>query len=165
MKQLLTSYAIYDRWANEQLFNVIVSLTEAQQEQVIKSSFPSIHKTCSHMWDAYRIWWQRLQDDEKIIGPTVDANHPIAYVVEQILIQNQQWTDWVSAASEATLEAELSYKNMKGEPFRQPVKEILLHVSNHGTYHRGQLVTMLREVGVEQIPQTDYIIYSRRSDG
>ncbi|MCW3088046.1 MAG: hypothetical protein JWQ78_1432, partial [Sediminibacterium sp.] len=41
------------------------------------------------------------------------------------------------------------------------VKEILLHLFNHGTYHRGQLVTLLRQVGVEEIPRTDYIEFSR----
>ena len=161
MKQLLTSFAQYEYWANEKILNVVVGLTEEQQKQQIVSSFPSIHKTCSHVWDASRVWWQRLQHELPVMGPTVEANYPIAEVADSILKQNRKWIDWLVAASEADIEQELSYTNLKGEPYRQPVKDILLHLFNHGTYHRGQLVTMLRQVGVEQIPQTDYIVYSR----
>ena len=114
------------------------------------------------MWDAYRIWWQRLQKDSNIMGPTVNADHPIETVVENILKYNKQWIDWVTNASIAELDSILDFKTMKGDAFSQPIRDILLHLSNHGTYHRGQLVTMLRQVGVEKIPQTDYILYSRR---
>lgn len=161
MKQLLTSYANYDYWANKQILDLVLTLTEAQQKQQVLSSFPSIHKTCSHVWDASRIWWQRLQHDTNVMGPTIDANYPIGEVAGNILKQNREWIDWVTAAAVADLDAVLSYKNNKGDAFSQPVKEILLHLFNHGTYHRGQLVTMLRQVGVEKIPATDYIVYTR----
>ena len=161
MKQLFIAYANYDLWANQQILDVVLSLTEAQQKQEIQSSFPTIHKTCSHMWDANRIWWQRLQYDENIMGPTVNGNYTINEIVDNLLQQNRLWIDWINNASDADLDAILHYKNMKGDPFSQPIREILLHLSNHNTYHRGQLVTMLRQVGIEKIPQTDYILYSR----
>lgn len=161
MKQLITSFAHYDYWANEKILTLVLQLTEARQEQVITSSFNSIHKTCSHMSDAYRIWWKRLQHEDTITGPTVEANYPIGQVVSTILELNTKWIDWVSSVSEKELEEMVSYKNIKGDSFQQPLKDILLHIFNHGTYHRGQLVTMLRQVGVEQVPQTDYIVYSR----
>ncbi len=162
MQQLLINYANYDYWANKQMLDVVLGLTKGQQQQPIQSSFPSIHKTCAHMWDAYRIWWQRLQKDTEIMGPTVNADHPIGEVISNILTCNRQWTDWVTHASEEQLNSNLDFKTMKGDPYSQPMRDILLHLSNHGTYHRGQLVTMLRQVGVEKIPQTDYILYARQ---
>lgn len=161
MKQLLIDYANYDYWANKQMLDLVLSLTKAQQQQTIQSSFPSIHKTCSHMWDAYRIWWQRLQKDADIMGPTVNADYSLQQVVENILNCNKQWIDWVTSASQVQLDSNLDFKTMKGDSFSQPMSDILLHLSNHGTYHRGQLVTMLRQVGVEKISQTDYILYAR----
>jgi uncharacterized damage-inducible protein DinB len=53
------------------------------------------------------------------------------------------------------------YYNSKREYFKQPIFQMLLHVFNHGTYHRGQLVNMLRQLAVEKIPQTDFIVFSR----
>jgi uncharacterized damage-inducible protein DinB len=82
-------------------------------------------------------------------------------IVNGIMYQDQKWINWVDDAREEMLSENLAYKNLKGDPFVQPVSEILLHLPNHGTYHRGQLVTMLRQLGVEKIPQTDYILFSR----
>ena len=161
MKQLLASFAHYEYWANEQLLAVIGSLTEEQQQQEIISSFSSVQKTCLHTWDASAIWWQRLQKAEEIIVPSLSFHPSMKEIEKGLLQQNMQWIEWIRSATEGDLEYVLPYRNMKGDPFAQPVHEILLHLNNHGTYHRGQLVTMLRQLGVEKIPQTDYILYSR----
>ena len=161
MKQLLVSFTQYEYWANEKLLGVVTGLSEEQQQREIKSSFPSIYKTCLHVWDASSIWWQRLQKHEQILVPSLTFHPSMKDVANGILQQNMQWIEWVRSASDEDLAYILPYKTMKGDSFAQAVKEILLHLNNHGTYHRGQLVTMLRQVGVEVIPQTDYILYSR----
>lgn len=161
MKQLLASFAQYEYWANKQLLEVILSLSEEQQLQEIKSSFPSIQKTLLHMWDASSIWWQRLHKTEQLEVPSLSFHPAMNDIVQGLLKQNQQWIEWVNTATDEDLVFILAYKTLKGDLFEQPVKEIVLHLNNHGTYHRGQLVTMLRQVGVEKIPQTDYILFSR----
>lgn len=161
MKALLTSYARYEYWANEKLLSVILQLDNEQQQQEIVSSFPSVYKTCLHMWDASSIWWQRLQQHTQLVIPSKTFQPAMKDIANGILQQNQQWVDWIDHASDAQIEANLLYKNLKGDPFEQPLKDILLHLNNHGTYHRGQLVTMLRQLGVTDIPQTDFILYSR----
>jgi uncharacterized damage-inducible protein DinB len=161
MKQLLLSFAHYEYWANEKLFTVVLSLIEAQRQQEIKSSFPSIHKTCLHIWDAATIWWQRLQKKEEIVVTSLTFYPTIQDITNGLLLQNKQWIDWVTNAEEADLHQVLAYRTMKGDAFEQPLYDIILHLSNHATFHRGQLVTMLRQVGVEKIPQTDYILFSR----
>lgn len=161
MKKLLSSFVAYDYWANEKLLNLIINLTDEQQQQEIKSSFPSIHKTCLHIWDAASIWWQRLHMHEQIIVPSLSFHPSMNDVANGILGQNKQWIEWMNAVKETDLEKELPYKNIKGDSFCQPVKDIVLHLSNHGTYHRGQLVTMLRQLGVEKMPKTDYVDFSR----
>lgn len=113
------------------------------------------------MWDASSIWWQRVQKHEQIVIPSLSFHPSIKDITNGILHQDQQWIDWVGEATEEMLLEKLAYKNMKGDPFEQPVSEILLHLPNHGTYHRGQLVTMLRQLGIEKMPQTDYILFSR----
>jgi uncharacterized damage-inducible protein DinB len=78
------------------------------------------------------------------------------------LLQNKQWIEWISNAQEHMFQHEFIYLNSKKEQFKQPVYQVLVHIFNHGTYHRGQLVTMLRQLGVEKIPQTDYIVWTRK---
>ena len=113
------------------------------------------------MWDATSIWWQRVHTVKEIVVPSLSFHPSMNEIENGLLQQNTQWTEWIRSADDAALTYVLPYKNMKGEAFEQEVKEIILHINNHGTYHRGQLVTMLRQLGAEKIPQTDYILYSR----
>lgn len=113
------------------------------------------------MWDASSIWWQRLLKHEQLIIPSQNFQPGMKDVANGLLQLNRQWEDFVRNATDEMLLAVLPYKNLKGEQFEQPVYEILTHLLNHGTYHRGQVVTMLRQVGVDKIPQTDYILFSR----
>jgi len=162
MKELLHQLSIYNRWANALLKDVIVALPEEKQLQQIPSSFDSLHKTVLHMWDAESIWWQRLKLQERIIIQSESFTGNTKEVIHELLLQNQRWIDFIANAQERQLQHEFIYRNSKKEQFKQPVFQMLLHLFNHGTYHRGQLVNMLRQLGIEKIPQTDFIVWSRK---
>ena len=161
MKELLKQLATYNLWANQKLTELILSLPEEKQTAELSSSFPSLYKTILHMWDAESAWWQRMRLHERVLIPSENFNGSTRDNVNGLLQQNQQWLDWINNASEAALEHVFQYYNSKKESFKQPVYLVATHVFNHGTYHRGQLVTMLRQLGIEKIPQTDFIVWSR----
>jgi uncharacterized damage-inducible protein DinB len=162
MKELLQQFSIYNIWANRLIGDMIVALPEEKQLSEIQSSFGSLHKTVLHMWDAESIWWQRLKLQERIIIQSISFTGNTKDVFSGLLQQNQQWIDFITNAQERQLQHEFIYRNSKKEQFKQPVFQMLLHVFNHGTYHRGQLVNMLRQLGVDKIPQTDFIVWSRK---
>jgi len=164
MKQLLLLYTAYEIWANEQLLKLACDLSPEEQNRPIVSSFPSVHKTFLHMWDASSGWWQRLQMHEQVIMPSLSFHPAMQDIANGLLQQNRQWQTFVVDASEEMLSASLPYKNIRGEHFVQPVSDIVIHLSNHGTYHRGQVVTLLRQLGIEKIPQTDYVLFRRQGD-
>lgn len=161
MKELLTQFAAYNIWANQRIMEVILSLTEEQQQQEVPSSFSSLYKTVLHMWDAESAWWQRMKLHERIIIPSENFNGTIRDIINGLSQQNQQWQDWVSNATDSAIDHVFQYQNSKKEQFKQPIYQMLLHVFNHGTYHRGQLINMLRQLGADKLPQTDFIIWSR----
>ncbi len=163
MKNILVQLAAYNAWASASLLSIIDLLTEDQQRRTINSSFPSLYLTVQHLLGAERIWWQRFQPAENIIIPKQAVSDATFFELsKQLQQQDKEWAGWVAEKSEQDLQGELQYRNLKGEPFQQPVWEILLHLFNHGTYHRGQLVTMLRQLGVDSIPPTDFILWSRK---
>ncbi len=162
MKQMLVQFATYNIWANQEMLKVILSLSPEQQHQEIVSSFSSLYKTCYHVYDAESIWWQRLKLQETIIRPSDTADATMQDVAQGWQQQSKLWLDWVSNASEAQLSHVFAYQNTKREQFKQPVYQMLLHLFNHGTYHRGQLTTMLRQVGVTKIPSTDFVTWARK---
>lgn len=162
MKELLTQYATYHLWANKQLFDTILKLSTEQQQQELVSSFPGIHATLLHMWDAEYIWWQRLKLQENIERPSSLRTYSTEELIQNILLQSEQWKSWVLQANEAHLNFVFAYQNTKREQFKDKVSQMLLHLFNHGTYHRGQLVTLLRQVGVTKLPSTDFIAWVRK---
>ena len=161
MKSIFKQYAAYNKWANQKLIETISQLNDLQQREEIVSSFPGIFKTLLHMLDAESIWWQRLKLVEQIERPSDHFSGNFSDLQKRLLLQSEQWYDWVANASDNQLQHVFAYQNSKREQFKQPVNEVLLHLFNHGTYHRGQLVTMLRQLGIGKIPATDFIEWTR----
>jgi uncharacterized damage-inducible protein DinB len=161
MKEVLQQYFTYHSWANRRLIDCILSLPADMHTREIASSFPSLYETLKHMWNAESTWWQRMKMQDNLILPST-GSQGLPQVADGLQQQNKLWEDWVANASVAAIDHVFHYQNSKREQFRQPIWQMLLHLVNHGTYHRGQLVTMLRQLGVNEIPATDYIVWSRK---
>ncbi len=162
MKESLLQMARYNIWANKQFIEVLNGLDDATLDKEINSSFPTIRSTMFHMWSAEYIWLQRLQL----------AEHPIWIADVFKGSMEEACAEWEKTSNalfqfverqynDHSMEHVLHYYNTKKESFKHPVYSILQHVFNHATYHRGQLVTMLRQAGISKIPGTDLIIYTR----
>ena len=162
MKELLMQYAAYNLWANQKLCEVILALPAEMQQRELPSSFTSIHKTILHMWDAESIWWQRLKLQENVVRPSDTFSGTTEEAIQSLMHQCRQWETWTGSATDMVLQHVFSYYNTKREQFKQPTYQVLLHLMNHDTYHRGQLVNMLRQLGQQKIPQTDFIVWSRK---
>ena len=162
MKELLQQYAAYNVWANQRLIDCVLLLPEDSHVKEISSSFSSLHATLMHLWDAESIWWQRMKMHEVVTAPSRNFQGATRDVASALLHQGRLWESWIDGASVAAIEHVFHYQNTKREQFKQPIYQMLLHLFNHGTYHRGQLVTLLRQLGVENIPATDFIVWSRR---
>ena len=161
MKKILLEYAAFNVWAHQQLLDVISHLTDEQRRQPIENSFAGLEKTILHLLDAESIWWQRLKLVEHTERPSEQYDGHFDSLQRQLLKQSRLWLDWVEQATDASLEHEFIYRDSKKVQYKQPVAEVLLHVFNHQSYHRGQLVTMLRQLGVHTIPGTAFIAFLR----
>jgi uncharacterized damage-inducible protein DinB len=161
MKTLLQQYAAYNTWANQKLAELILTLPEELQQKEVISSFPSIYLTLLHMWNTESVWWQRLKLQENINGPANSFKGDTKEIIQHLLQQNKMWEDWINNSSEMSLDHVFKYHTTKREPFKQPTYQMLLHVFNHGSYHRGQLINILRQLGQTKIPETDFIVWSR----
>lgn len=162
MKELLEQFSRYHIWANNLISSTILQLPAEKHIQEVPSSFNSFYKTVLHQWDAESIWWQRIKLAEQIIVPSDIFNGTLIEAVGELHKQSVQWNGWLKSAREDQLRHEFIYRNSKKEQFRQPVYQVLHHIFNHGTYHRGQLVNMLRQLSFEKIPQTDFIVWCRK---
>ncbi|SRR5579871_24866 len=161
MKDLLVQYAEYNLWSNERMFVVINGLNYEQQHKEIISSFNSIYKTSFHVWRSGYMWWERFQHGKNDGEPKDNFNGSIKNISDALFERDKNWMDFISRSTDESLQKILSYENLRGEKFGEPAYLILQHVFNHSSYHRGQLVTMLRQTGTEKIPSTDFIVWAR----
>jgi uncharacterized damage-inducible protein DinB len=160
MKELLQQYAAYNIWANKTIFDRLSKLNDEQVHKEIASSFPSVYKTTVHMWQAEFEWWQSLKLVENPIFISETFTGSFAEAVAGLASQSQQWAAWVDAATEPQLTHVFAFVRNK-EQFKMKVNDMLLHLFNHATYHRGQLVTLLRQLGEDKVPSTDFSTWTR----
>ena len=162
MKALLLEYATYNLWANEAVSDSLNLLSHEQHHALVKSSFDSLYKTVFHVRGAEKLWWQRLHKEKNITAPPDDFSGSMKALTLAWKQQDEALLSWVSLVDENILSEKLYYKNLKGNEFEMPIYQILHHIFNHSTYHRGQIITMMRQVGAENIPSTDFILWAIR---
>ena len=93
--------------------------------------------------------------------PSADFPNNKVESLKSLVQSSDDLMQYVSSKNESFLSSTYAYKNMKGDPFEDRYEDTLFHIVNHGTYHRGQIIIMLREAGETTLPATDLIHYLR----
>ncbi len=153
--QLVHQYADYDRWANAQFIERLSAEPDAVLDAPVKSSFPSLRGTVLHLRDAINAWYRRLDG----LPPQWPAEG--GGDIGGLLWYGALFHAKVLAMEEAALIGPIRYTDLRGNQHEQPAWQIIMHACNHATYHRGQLVTIMRTLGLEGIPPTDLVKYQR----
>ena len=149
----------YNLWANKKIAEVLVQLSAEESNKEIQSSFSSIRKTVYHIWDAEFIWLKRLDGLSLSTFPSKEFDDFIA--LNTFITSSEDWVNRVKEEQEDFFAKKCTYKNIAQKEFTSSHSEMIAHCMNHSTYHRGQLVTMLRQVGKTELPSTDMIAYFR----
>lgn len=155
-KDQLIQYVNYNLWANGRLADIIIKLDPSLLDKEIKSSFPSLRKTVHHIWDAELAWLARLKKEVVNWPPSAQFKDPS---IQDFLKTSETVLNFVTAQPEIFFESSTAYKNSRGEAYEDNNHGIIMHCMNHSTFHRGQIVTVLRELGVTQLPSTDLITF------
>lgn len=153
--QLIQHYADYDLWANTRIAERLGREPDVVLDAPVKSSFPSLRATLMHVRNAEAAWFQRMSGIPQVwpAEPTEEFGTFIRHV--------KVMCDYARSLSTKDLLAVASYKDLKGNTHTSPRWQALMHCFNHGTYHRGQIVTMMRVLGLEDIPAMDLIVFQR----
>ena len=157
----MTTLTGYNYWANARIITAVLNAGEATADQLLKSSFPTIRKTLAHIFDAEHAWLKRIQGQTFTWPPSARFNGDFNEFFDFVLNNSKEFDLYISSFSENELGNYITYQTSKGEPFTNTVKDIVIHCMNHSTYHRGQLVTMLRTAGHNTFESLDYITYVR----
>lgn len=166
MKELLVQLAKYNIWANSQFAEILGKVDAALLDKEITSSFPSIRTTVYHLWSAEDIWLQRLQLAEQPVWAESVFNGSFDEAVSKWQGASNGLLAFVEKQyNDDAFRHVLQYYNLKKVSFKMPVYTVLIQVFNHATYHRGQLVTMMRQAGIKKIPATDFHVFATKQGG
>ena len=153
-KQLLS----YNVWANKRIAEMLSALKESDWEQPIVSSFSNIRNTLVHLKVAEELWLKRVKGESLTSLPSDSSG------IKELLNfyqGSELWLQYAVDLQEPEFQKTIHYNNTKGEPFTNTLGTIIAHLVNHGTFHRGQLIAMFRQVGMTHLLSTDYIVYAR----
>jgi uncharacterized damage-inducible protein DinB len=151
----------YSGWASRKLLDATLTLSEEEQRREVGVSHKSLIVTLEHIFFADRIWFARTVDPRVVRGAFGDFSPGETLATEWPQIQTR-WENWAAALTHQDIVRIVDYKDLKGNEHRTPVWQIALHVVNHATLHRGQAMSLLRQLGVAP-PPTDLIFYYREN--
>jgi uncharacterized damage-inducible protein DinB len=152
----------YHRWATDRVLQETTPLPAEQLVKDLKGSFHSIHETLAHLFQADSIWLDRLEGrptgglaDYPAPGCTYELRDAWLAVLDKMIA-------WAAGLNEADWSRETSYKTLAGVAYKTPFWQIVLHIVNHGSHHRGQISSMLRQLGIKPV-NLDLVAFYRGS--
>jgi uncharacterized damage-inducible protein DinB len=155
----------YHYWARDRLLDALDLLAPEQFTRDLGSSFKSIRDTVSHTYAAEWAWHSRW------IGQSPSGPLPFDQFADVASVR-AAWTalepkvrGFVEDAGEAGLTRVIDYKLLNGQPGATPLWQMVQHVVNHASYHRGQVTTMLRQIGAAPAKSMDLIAFYRQQAG
>lgn len=158
--ELLQFLFQYNLWADLRTLDACSALTKEQFTRDLGSSFGSVRDTLAHLYGAGWVWNERFQGRSPSGLPPASGYSDLASVGAKLEEMDRHYIDYVGKLTSQDLERVLRYKSVAGGEFANPLWQCLHQLTNHATYHRGQVVTLLRQLGVKPV-STDLIGYYR----
>ncbi len=163
LPEILTLFE-YDTWATDRTLEVVSSVPERSYLEDLKSSHGGIHGTLVHIYSSNMIWlgrWKGLAPSRHIGSSEIPSLESLKTCWKKYQADLQAH---LRDLNESALLAPLSFRDLKGTPHSYPLFQLMQYLINHSSYHRGQIVTMLRQIGIKPVA-TDLIVFIAERKG
>lgn len=156
--QSIQAFYAYNRWANARVLDAVSKLSAEQFNRDLENSFRSVRETLVHILSAEWIWLERWNGTSPKSMLGADELSDVEAIRKRWDKVENERADFIRSLSEEKLATPVSYVNTRGQSFAYPLWQMLVHVANHSTYHRGQITTLLRQVGAKPVG-TDFLSF------
>lgn len=160
-KKYFTELAGYSHWADNIAIEWLSQINDEQWNQVIASSFSSIRQTAIHIASAEKIWidfWKDAPNPVYLSAEFKGTKDDLIAIWKKV---SAGLKDFIEEYPEENYRRQVTFKKPNGEDGQMEFSQTFPHMINHSTYHRGQLVTMLRQAGFTKLSSTDLFTYYR----
>jgi uncharacterized damage-inducible protein DinB len=150
----------YTEWATARLTDAMRKVPDAARHRRDDSAFGSLHGTFAHLIAAEWVWVERWNGRSPTTPPEWVGVSSFDELTTRLDTVQRDRAAVIARLDDAALTAPIAYRTFAGVESANTIGELIRHVVNHGTYHRGQISMRLRQLG-EQPPSTDYILWLR----
>jgi uncharacterized damage-inducible protein DinB len=158
---VLQTLVEYHYWARDRLLVAVDALTEEQLRRPLGNSFSSVFDTVVHLYGADWIWRSRWDGESPMALPKPEQYDDLTQVRAVWQDEEQRIRAIVNRLGPEGILRPIEYRGWDGRLQAQPFWQMLQHLVNHGSYHRGQVTTMLRQLGVQPAKSLDLIAFYR----
>lgn len=158
MKEHFVLMAEYNAWANTRLYRMAGELSDEQYRRDVSAYFASLHGTLNHLLATDRIWMLRLTGTGAA-PKQLDAilYDDLAALAVARRTEDDRISGFVGGLADEQLEATIEYRTFSGAVQQQKLREVLAHLFNHQTHHRGQAHSILTTLGVKEPESLDVL--------
>jgi uncharacterized damage-inducible protein DinB len=156
---ILHELAAYTQWANRRFLDRLTREPDAVLDAHAPSSFPSLRETLLHIRNAECAWTCRL------VGEPVRWPAEASVDIGTLAAHTHRLHALVTGMDDAALQEARTYLDRQGNGYHSVVWRMLLHCFNHSTQHRGQLITQMRQLGLDEVPANDLVVFQRSRQG
>jgi len=149
----------YSEWASRRLLDAAAAIPAEHLTRDFKTSDGTVVNTLAHIFAAERSWLARVQGSPPAVFISPE-DRDLATLQKSWPALFDRWKQWAAPMTDQQALADISYRDLSGNSWTTPLWQILLHVVNHGTHHRGAVSGFLRAMG-HQPPALDLIAYYR----
>ncbi len=150
----------YNDWANARTFDAASLLPVEQMSRDLGSSFPSVLLTLAHIVGGEWVWLQRWLRQPPSGFPAWVSAPDLADIRTRLAALEAERRSFFAGVTDADLTVPMPFTLMSGASDVQPLDVMVRHITNHSTYHRGQIATFMRQLGATP-PSTDLIVFAR----
>ena len=151
----------YNYWAHHLVLDVVETLTEEQFKKDLGSSHGGIQGTLFHSMGAEALWLKRWKGDSPTSFWKAEDFPTFTALTERWdMVEHEMMGFCHMLKTDEDIHRRLTYRDLKQNEYTQPLDQMMQHLANHSTYHRGQVITMLRQTGVKAVG-TDLITFYR----
>jgi uncharacterized damage-inducible protein DinB len=147
----------FSSWATSRILEAAAALLPDQLEHDFKTADKSVSGTLVHIFRSERVWLARIEGRSQSFAADSDT---FLSLLENWPLLRASWHSWSDSLSDDDCDRLLSYQDLRGTNRNDTISEIVLHVVNHSTHHRGQVSGFLRSLGITP-PVLDAIHYAR----
>ncbi|MFL6465800.1 MAG: DinB family protein [Bryobacteraceae bacterium] len=158
--EALQQHINYNVWASRRLLTAVSSMSPEELTHDFGTADKTILGTLAHLYVAEKNWLARMQEGVAATQNRTTADNQLETLLPKWTEAQNNWKIWVSQLPPEAPDQVMEYLDLQGRQWAQPLWQILLHVVNHSTHHRGQISGFIRALG-KTPPSLDFILFVR----